>query len=193
MAFGLTVAEPCVRVAVTVTFLRMDRPPGDAAPGFPQGVHVAPLPAGSVAEYRGIYNAVGHKHVWWRRRVRPDAELERLWRHPPAAGSRLAAGTAPLGFYELDWRGMPAVNISYFGLLAPIIGQGLGRALLRHAVDAAWRLGARSITVNTCTADHPQALPNYLRAGFVPVREVREEWHVPTRLGLDIPQRLLLP
>ena len=46
------------------------------------------------------------------------------------------------------------------------------------------------MTVNTCTADHPRALPTYLRAGFRPVREMREEWNVPLRLGLDIPDRL---
>ncbi len=189
----MTAAEPCVRVGVTVTFLRMDQPPAEPAPAFPQGVHVAARPNCSVAEYRGIYNAVGNAHVWWLRRVMPDAELERHLRHPQVGVSLLIAGTAPLGFYELDWRGMPAVNISYFGLLAPAIGRGMGRALLRHAVEAAWRLGARSVTVNTCTADHPQALPNYLRAGFVPVREVREEWHVPAKLGLSIPRHLLLP
>ena len=48
------------------------------------------------------------------------------------------------------------------------------------------------MTVNTCTADHPRALPTYLRAGFRPVREMREEWNVPLRLGLDIPDRLRL-
>jgi hypothetical protein len=46
------------------------------------------------------------------------------------------------------------------------------------------------MTVNTCTADHPRAMPGYIRAGFVPVRQVREEWNVPTRLGLDIPDAL---
>ena len=192
MAFGLTAAEPCVRVGVTVTFLRMGQPPTDPAPAFPPGIHVVTLRTCSVAEYRGIYNAVGDAHVWWLRRAMPDAELDRHLRHPQVGVSVLYAGVTPLGFYELDWRGLPAANISYFGLLPPAIGRGLGRALLRHAIDAAWRLGAGSVTVNTCTADHGQALPNYLRAGFVPVREVREEWHVPVRLGLSIPQHLLL-
>ena len=38
------------------------------------------------------------------------------------------------------------------------------------------------MTVNTCTADHPRALPTYLRAGFRPLRQVREIWQVPLRL-----------
>ena len=46
------------------------------------------------------------------------------------------------------------------------------------------------MTVNTCTADHPRALPTYLRAGFQPVRQVRELWNVPVRLGMRVPQSL---
>ena len=46
------------------------------------------------------------------------------------------------------------------------------------------------MTVNTCTADHPRALPTYIRAGFRPVRAVKEVWNVPVRLGLRIPEAL---
>jgi hypothetical protein len=41
--------------------------------------------------------------------------------------------------------------------------------------------------VNTCDADHPRALPGYLRAGFRPLRNVREHWPIPLRLGMRIP------
>jgi hypothetical protein len=61
---------------------------------------------------------------------------------------------------------------------------------LRQAIDAAWRSGPRTVTVNTCTADHRRALPNYLRAGFKPIRAVQEIWDVPVHLGLRIPQNL---
>ena len=47
------------------------------------------------------------------------------------------------------------------------------------------------MTVNTCTADYPRALPTYLRAGFRTLRQVRELWNVPLRLGMRIPERLL--
>ncbi len=48
------------------------------------------------------------------------------------------------------------------------------------------------MTVNTCTADHPRALPAYLRAGFRVLRTQHEEWNVPPHLGLEIPDRLRL-
>jgi hypothetical protein len=48
----------------------------------------------------------------------------------------------------------------------------LGPFLLNCAIDAAWSGGAKKLTVNTCTLDHPKALGLYQRAGFVPVRQV---------------------
>ncbi|MBV9653839.1 MAG: GNAT family N-acetyltransferase [Acetobacteraceae bacterium] len=182
--------EAVVRVGVTVTFLRMDRPPADPARLFPPDavpVRVAPC---SVLFYRYLYGNVGAAHVWWLRRAASDAELEALLRQPEVAITALYVGGEPYGFYELDARGWPDVNISYFGLMPHAVGRGLGPVFLRHAIDTAWASGARGMTVNTCTADSPRALPTYLRAGFRPVRHVREVWNVPVRLGLKIPPGL---
>jgi hypothetical protein len=83
------------------------------------------------------------------------------------------------------------MNLSYFGLMPHAISTGVGFPFLRHAVDTVWREGPRGMTVNTCTADHPRAMPTYLRAGFRTLRQVRELWNVPLRLGMRIPERLL--
>jgi hypothetical protein len=96
----------------------------------------------------------------------------------------------PAGFFELDGRYGTSVNLSYFGLMPHMIGTGCGPGFLRQAIDAAWQSGPRTVTVNTCTADHPRALPNYLLAGFRPLRAVQEIWDVPTHLGLRIPDHL---
>ena len=96
----------------------------------------------------------------------------------------------PQGFYELDCRAAPDVNLSYFGLMPQAIGSGLGKPFLRAAIDAGFAMSRRGLTLNTCTADHPRALPHYLAAGFKPIRAVRELWDVPTRLGLHVPQHL---
>ena len=83
------------------------------------------------------------------------------------------------------------MNLSYFGLRPQALGRGVGRLLLDAAVaDARARSPAGTVRVNTCTADHPRALPNYLDAGFRPLRTVRELWDIPDRLGLAIPERL---
>jgi GNAT superfamily N-acetyltransferase len=183
-------AEPCTAVAVDVTFLRMDRPPAGPDWPLPADAEVVRLVHCSVGFYRYLYHTVGHEHVWWLRRSLPDGDLADLLADPAISIHVLYRHGEPAGFYELDRRNRPLVNLAYFGLLPHAIGQGLGRALLRHAVDQAWAETSRGVTVNTCTADHPRALPNYLAAGFAQLRVVREVWQVPQRLGLPIPARL---
>jgi GNAT superfamily N-acetyltransferase len=182
--------EPVARVAVTVTFLRMDHPPLDPAPALPTSCQVVRAASCTVGFYRYLYDTVGAAYVWWLRRTMPDNELAALLRDPLVSVHVLYADGEPAGFFELDARVWPDVNLSYFGLLPHAIGAGLGYGFLRVAVDAAWHQGARGVTVNTCTADHPRALPTYLRAGFRPLRQMRERWDVPLRLGLRIPAHL---
>ena len=182
--------EPVARVFVTVTFLRMDAPPADPAPALPAGAQVVRVGQPSVPFYRYLYATVGAPHLWWLRRVVPDGELAQLLRTPGISLHVLYAGGEPAGFAELDARPWPAVNLNYFGLVPHMVGKGFGFPFLRWAVDLVWSQGARAMTVNTCTADHPNALPSYRRAGFRPLRQVREQWDVPLRLGMTIPEQL---
>ena len=184
--------EPVIPVAVEVTFLRMDRRPAEPAPALPPDARVERATRCTVPFYRFLYDTVGQDYVWWLRRTLTEGELAAILRDPAVSVDVLYRDGQPAGFHELDRRNWPLVNLSYFGLLPHAVGQGMGRAFLRHAVDTAWAEGARGITVNTCTADHPRALPNYLAAGFQRLRTVREIWRVPTRLGLPIPERLRL-
>ncbi len=189
---SLATQEPVARVGVTVTFLRMDHPPADPPPPFRHGAVVRRERWCSVEQYRFLYGAVGEPYVWWLRRIMPDHQLAAMLRDPRIAIHVLTLDGEPAGFYELDRTPWPLVNLSYFGLMPHAVGRGLGYAFLRHAVATVWGMGPRAMTVNTCTADHPRALPTYLRAGFHKVREVKEVWNVPLRLGLPIPERLLL-
>jgi GNAT superfamily N-acetyltransferase len=182
--------EPVVQVSVRVTFLRMEHPPAGPLPPLPPGAEVRRDRWCSVAQYRRLYDTVGEQYVWWLRRVTPDHQLAAMLRDPRVAIHVLTVNGEEAGFYELDRTPWPAVNLSYFGLMPHAIGRGLGFPFLCHAVTTVWEMRPRAMTVNTCTADHPRALPNYLRAGFRPVREVDEVWNVPLRLGMPIPERL---
>jgi len=184
--------DPVTPVGVTVTFLRMEHPPADPPPPFPAGASVGRDRWCSVEQYRFLYNTVGQDYVWWLRRITPDHQLAAMLRDPRITIHVLTIGGEPAGFYELDRTTWPSVNLSYFGLMPHAIGRGLGHAFLRHAVATVWNMAPRAMTVNTCTADHPRALPTYLRAGFHRVRAVDEVWNVPVRLGLPIPERLRL-
>ncbi len=187
--------QPTTRVGVTVTFLRLDLqavPPGTAAPGpaLPGDTSLIRLRACTVPFYRYLYATVGGAYCWWLRRSLADAVLGGILCDPAVSVWVLYQGGEPAGFFELDSRNRPAVNLSYFGLMPHATGQGMGAAFLHAAIEAARREGARAVTVNTCTADHRRALPGYLRAGFKPTRTVREVWDVPNRLGLSIPEHL---
>ena len=80
------------------------------------------------------------------------------------------------GWYEL--RRVPeddSVEIAYFGLAPDAIGVGLGKHLLSCAVRDAWALGPARVWLHTCTLDHPHALPNYEKRGFVPYKTEQYE------------------
>jgi GNAT superfamily N-acetyltransferase len=183
--------EPSTLVVVDVTFLRMDRAPAEPAPALPPPLAVDRLrPRCGVAQYRRLYDGVGHDYLWWLRRTLPDAELDDVLADPAISVHLLHAGGEELGFFELDRRNWPSINLAYFGLMPAAIGRGVGMTFLHHAVRTAWAEGCSALTVNTCTADHPRALPNYIKAGFKVLRTVREEWPIPDRLGLPIADHL---
>jgi GNAT superfamily N-acetyltransferase len=73
----------------------------------------------------------------------------------------------PAGFAELDRRQPDEIELVQFGLVPEFIGQGLGNWFLQWTVDKAWGYQPRRFWLHTCTLDHPVALPNYLKAGFV--------------------------
>ena len=181
---------PTTRIAVTVTFLRQDAPPITRPPALPPDVTLTRATKPSVAFYRYLYDTVGAPYVWWLRRTMPDHEIAAMLADPPVSIHVLYRDGAPAGFFELHGSAGAPVNLAYFGLMPHAVGIGLGAILLRASIDEAWRRRPTMLTVNTCTADHPRALPNYLRAGFRVIREVREIWDVPNRLGLQIPAHL---
>ena len=74
--------QPTSRVAVTVTFLRMDvRPTGPARP-LPETTPLVAIQACTVPFYRYLYDTVGGPHLWWLRRSLSDAAIEALLRDP---------------------------------------------------------------------------------------------------------------
>jgi GNAT superfamily N-acetyltransferase len=168
----------------------MDMPPTAPRPHLPAEVSLLRVAQPSVPFYRYLYDTVGAPYVWWLRRSLPDSAIAGLLADPAVALYVLYRGGEPIGFFELDGRSRPDMNLSYFGLVPHAVGKGFGGWFLRAAVEEAFRGSGRGVTVNTCTADHPRALPTYLRAGFRPVRTVREIWDVPNQLGLVIPERL---
>ena len=183
--------EATDRAIVTVVFLRMNHRLARPAVVFPEGAALVPERL-SVKDYRAIYNEIGTPWLWWLRRVMPDELLAKHLASPSVAIHLLRMDGKVAGFFETDAGLWPDVNLNYFGLMPWAIGKGLGKILLDAAVDSVFlnAVGLRGMTLNTCSADHPRALPNYLAAGFREVRRVREVWDIPRRLGLTVPEHL---
>ena len=185
-----TTKEPTQRAAVTVTFLRLEASTPVREVPLPDKTQLVRLARCTVPFYRYLNGVIGGPYLWWIRRTLDDDALSAVLAHPAVSVHVLYWGGEPAGMFELDARGMPVVNLAYFGLMPHAVGERMGSALLYAAIAAARGLGAHAVTVNTCTADHPRALPLYLRAGFQPTRTVRELWDIPTRLGLSIADHL---
>lgn len=184
--------EPTRRAHVDVTFLRMEAKPAEPPPPYPDGVFHVFVKAPQVAFYRYLQHAVGSDHLWWLRSAQSDATLRGLLDHPGIHVFVLYRNCEPAGYFELDHRHTPHINLAYFGLLPHMRGLGLklGETFLRRVVDEAWRHDPASLMVNTNSADDPAALHLYRKVGFVPYKQVREEWNVPDRLGLVLPPQV---
>jgi GNAT superfamily N-acetyltransferase len=187
---GMQEPPTITRVSVAVTFLRMNERPTAFAPSLPDNATVTHLRAPSNEVYRDLQKNVGGPYLWWLRRVMPDAQLTTVLRNPQLGIHLLTVDGETAGFYELDATPWPIVNLNYFGLMPHAIGKGLGYAFLQHALANAWSGPIRGMTVNTCTADHPRALPTYERAGFRRMKTITEVWNIPNQLGFTIPDHL---
>jgi GNAT superfamily N-acetyltransferase len=155
-------------VPVTVTYLQMLKAPAEPAPPAPAGVVARQVPEPTVALYRRLYDAVGHDWYWTDRKRMPDGELADLLADPGVELHVLYVEGQEAGFAELDRRDPQDVRLVYFGLMPGVIGRGLGRWFLARMVEHAWSSAPGRVRVDTCTLDHPRALPNYQAAGFVP-------------------------
>ena len=176
------------------TYLELRRPAGwtdaaaDGATDAALDVRRAARP--TPAEYRALYAAVGRDYHWRDRDGWSDARLGQHLDDPRVSLWVLREDGATAGYFELVQQASPAppgapdavgceVELLYFGLVPGFHGRGLGRRLLERAIAEAWRLGAERLVLNTCTLDHPAALPNYLARGFRVVREETYEASVP--------------
>ena len=154
--------QPVIR-----TYLEMrESRPTEAAPA-PDGAYVERLERCPPELYRQLYAEVGRAWSWFDRLWWTDDELAAHLGRPEVSIRVLHLNGTPAGYYELVRHPDRSVEIGYFGLMPHAIGRGLGRWLLGQAVRDAWSGRPERVWLHTCTLDHPAALPNYLRAGFV--------------------------
>lgn len=157
---------------IKTTYLEMFVPPGKTVAAPRDDLLVLRARHPTIAWYRFLYDAVGNRWNWVSRRQLPDAQLAQIIHDPLVEIHVLFADGVPAGFAELDRRVNDEIELKQFGLMAEFIGQGLGRYFLRRVIEMAFGYEPRRFWLHTCTADHPAALPNYLKAGFTIYKEV---------------------
>ena len=154
---------------VVITYLEMREKPtlAHVVPGAQQ-MALLRCHEPTAAFYRYLYDAVGRIWFWTDRKQLDDTALEAIIQDASVDVFVLYIGGVPAGYFELDRRQMPEIDLAYFGIVPEFIGQRLGPYLLTQAIEEAWRHEPDRLTVNTCTLDHPKALPMYQRFGFHP-------------------------
>jgi GNAT superfamily N-acetyltransferase len=162
-------------IAVTVTFLEMSAPPAHYPP-LPINKQVALLRARNIPLhfYRYLMDRVGRKWHWVNGLRLSNEELAASLHREDRDVRVLYLEGAPAGFFDLKPHLPDEVELAYFGMMEHAIGQGLGRWFLGAAIEAAWSYKPLRVCVQTCTMDHPAALPLYQKLGFSPVGQKHE-------------------
>lgn len=157
------------RIPTVVTFLEMLQHPSAIPPPQPKNkIAILKAEKPPVHFYRYLYATIGDKYKWVDRKKISDAALAELLNDPLLELFVLYVDGCPAGMAEMDFRTKNLGQLAYFGLLPEYVGRRLGFFFLYHAAINAWAKPISRLVVNTCTLDHPRALPLYQRVGFVP-------------------------
>ncbi|HEY0087149.1 MAG TPA: GNAT family N-acetyltransferase [Allosphingosinicella sp.] len=167
-------------VGAVVTFLEMTaRPPLRPLPASPLRLERWKTP--DPAKYRTLFRRVGAPWLWYSRLLMDDVQLFAEMAEVHAVSDRHGI---EVGMLELDFRTSGECLIRFLGLVPELAGKGHGTWLFAQAMALAWRPGVKRVHVNTCSLDHPAALPSYLKAGFRAYRRAFESFPDPRLAGV---------
>ena len=155
-------------ISYKVAYLEMLVAPKLSWPDLPDSnLSLLRLKSPPLRYFLDLYSSVGSDYEWTDLHSLPVEEIEEFLNHPRVKFYTLMKEGWPAGFFILDNRLKCSCDLAYFGLVPEVIGSGLGKFLLKMAVKFAWAIpGIEKLTVNTCSLDHPNALPLYKKMGF---------------------------
>jgi N-acetylglutamate synthase-like GNAT family acetyltransferase len=163
---------PLGKLTSVVTILEMQAPAPLRPSTVPEGFRFEHMPNAGLDWYRDLFNRVGgHDWLWLSRLKLGDAELSAILSDPKVDFYALTKDGRAEGLLELDFRESGACELAFFGVTSALIGPGAGRFLMNEAITRAWAQPIDHFHVHTCTLDHPDALPFYVRSGFTPIRQ----------------------
>jgi GNAT superfamily N-acetyltransferase len=171
---------PPGHVGTVVTYLEMtERPKPRPVPD--STLRLVPWREVDPTKYRLLFRRVGGRWLWYSRLLMDDATLRANLAEVHAVVDRSGI---EVGMIELDFRQPGECLIRFLGLVPELAGRGHGKWLFAQTLALAWRKGVARVHVNTCTLDHPAALPSYMKAGFRAYRWAFESFPDPRLAGL---------
>jgi GNAT superfamily N-acetyltransferase len=171
---------PAGEIGAVVTYLEMtERPKPRPFPESPlRMVRWARI---DPAKYRLLFQRVGGRWLWYSRLAMDDATLLANAGEVHAVVDRSGI---EVGMLELDFSREGECLIRFLGLVPELAGKGHGKWLFAQTLALAWQAGVTRVHVNTCSLDHPAALPSYLKAGFRAYKRAFESFPDPRLAGL---------
>jgi GNAT superfamily N-acetyltransferase len=171
---------PPGHLGAVVTYLEMtERPTALPLPDSP--LRLERWREADPARYRRLFEHIGARWLWYSRLTMDDETLRAAICEVHAVAD---ASGDEVGLIELDFAEPGECLIRFLGLAPELAGRGHGEWLFARTLALAWRPGVRRVHVNTCTLDHPAALPAYLKAGFRAYKRAFESFPDPRLNGL---------
>ena len=155
------------KIDVTITYLEQRARPDYSQIAKPPGrLAILRAHAPPAHYYRYLYGLIGDPHKWVSRKRLDDEALIAIIQNPDVHIHILYDGGVPTGFSEFDRRDPDDVEIKFFGLAPEATGKGYGKWFLAQTLELAWQYGPSRVRLETCSLDHPAALPLYQKMGF---------------------------
>lgn len=157
------------KLANLVTFVEMHGKPDRPRRAVPDGFGIEPVASWNVDDFLTLYKEIGWEWLWSSRLLMGREKLAAKLAAPHMRSWCPVRGGRRMGIVEMDTGHPEETEISFFGLVPEVIGGGVGGWLMQEAIDIAFaRPGVRRLWLHTCHFDSPQALPFYMRMGFMP-------------------------
>lgn len=174
---------PDGRLAVVVTHLEMREQVAPRPVTLTEGVTLRRVTP-DTAWFRDIFYRVGGQDWLWASRLSmPEDALAAHLADPDVEVYTLTCNGTDEALLELNFRTEGQCELAFFGVTPAVIGTGAGRYLMNAAIARAWQRPITRLHLHTCSTDSPQALPFYIRSGFIPYRRQVEIWHDPRLAG----------
>jgi len=167
-------AEELPLLETRMTFLQMLSPPAVFPAEQRNDFYLEHKRNPNVDEYVSLFRAIGQHWLWQKRLAYTKEEIAEIISRPTTELHILYTKDTrkPAGLLELDSSDPANMNLVYFGLRNEFIGKGLGRFLMKSALEIVWRRTPPPdrFWFTTCSFDHPCALDFYQHMGFTVYR-----------------------